>query len=282
MKPNTLITLIVGIAIIGGASYFFTSNKHTSPSVSHTVKLPIKKPKIKQPTASVKKSEVGTTKSVQSSVFDYSNVNNTTEKKQVFFDALRPIIKNQNKLIEDRRQKILLEKENNTNTQWLYEVADKYDVEWSDDKPNWDQLLRRVDVIPLELVMAQAANESAWGASRFAKKGNNLFGQWCFTKGCGIVPGQRDSGANHEVRKFSSINASVTSYMHNLNTSRAYKGLRKLRAKHRSIKKPVDGHTLANGLIKYSSRGKAYVKEIQSMIKTNKKLMHRSVRKKAL
>jgi len=282
MKFNTLLSLIAGIVIIAGASYFFIQDKQTPPSVSQTIKLSIKKPETKQPTASVKKSEVSTEKSVQSSIFDYSNVKNTTEKKQVFFDALRPIIKNQNKLIEERRQKILLEKETNTNTQWLHEVADKYDVEWSDEKPDWDQLLRRVDIIPLELVMAQAANESACGSSRFAKKGNNLFGQWCFTKGCGIVPGQRDSGANHEVRKFSSINASVTSYMHNLNTSRAYKDLRKLRAKYRSIKKPIDGHTLANGLIKYSSRGKAYVNEIQSMIKTNKKLMHRSIKPKAL
>ena len=121
--------------------------------------------------------------------------------------------------------------------------------------------------------MAQAANESAWGLSRFAQKGNNLFGQWCFKKGCGIVPGQRNAGANHEVRKFASINDSVASYMHNLNTGRAYKDLRKLRATLRSTNAAVDGHTLAKGLIKYSSRGKAYVKEIQSMIKTNMTLM---------
>jgi len=39
--------------------------------------------------------------------------------------------------------------------------------------------------------MAQAANESAWGLSRFAQKGNNLFGKRCVKKGCGIVTDQR-------------------------------------------------------------------------------------------
>ena len=39
------------------------------------------------------------------------------------------------------------------------------------------ELLRRVDVIPPSLVLAQGAIESGWGTSRFARQGNNLYGQ---------------------------------------------------------------------------------------------------------
>lgn len=269
MKANTFLTLFIGIALIGGASYFFTQDKK-DPATEVALPIPTAKPDI----SIIKKAEAKSINAFQASVFDYSNVKNTIEKKQVFFDTLRPIIIKQNQLIEQQRAKILLAQQNDNNYIWLQTIADKYNVDWSNDKPNWKRLLNRIDTIPDELVMAQAANESAWGLSRFAQKGNNLFGQWCFKKGCGIVPGQRNTGANHEVRKFASINDSVASYMHNLNTGRAYKDLRKLRAALRSTNASVDGHTLAKGLIKYSSRGKAYVKEIQSMIKTNKSLMN--------
>jgi len=205
--------------------------------------------------------------------FDYSNIKNVTEKKQIFFDTLRPIIENQNQIIRDNRQHALFARDHDIDIDWLTDIANKYNIEWDNSSPQWDSLLNRMDTIPVELVMSQAANESAWGTSRFAKKGNNLFGQWCFKKGCGIVPGQRDAGTKHEVKKFDSINSSVASYMHNINTTRAYKSLRSIRSELRSQNKPVDAMVLATGLEKYSSRGQAYVKEIQSMIKTNLPLM---------
>lgn len=205
--------------------------------------------------------------------FDYSTVKNTSEKKQVFFNTLRPIIENQNQFIRDNRQHVLFARKHNTDLEWLKNIAEKYKIEWDSNNPPWEQLLVRLDTIPIELVMTQAANESAWGQSRFAQQGNNLFGQWCFKKGCGIIPGQRDSGSKHEVKKFDTINMSVASYMHNINTTRAYKELRTIRAQLRSQNKPVDATTLATGLLRYSSRGKEYVKEIQSMIKTNLPLM---------
>jgi len=268
MKSNTVLTLLIGITIIGGSSYFFTQNKNTD-----STKVSIENSTSKPTLSIFKEEKIKSIDVFQANIFDYSNVKNTAEKKQVFFDTLRPIIISQNQLINDQREKVLLAQQNNENQDWLQPLAEKYNVSWSNDRPNWKQLLTHIDIIPTELVMAQAANESAWGLSRFAQKGNNLFGQWCFKKGCGIVPGQRDTGANHEVRKFSSINDSVASYMHNLNSGRAYKDLRNLRANLRASSKSVSGHILATGLTKYSSRGKAYVKEIQSMIQTNKRLM---------
>lgn len=205
----------------------------------------------------------------QADTFDYSDVNHVSEKKQIFFDTLRPIVENQNQIIRDTRQHVLFARQYETDYEWVESIAKKYKVEWNPEDPDWDTLLFRIDTIPVELVMTQAANESAWGTSRFAQKGNNLFGQWCFSAGCGIVPEQRDSGSSHEVKKFDNINQSVSSYMHNINTTRAYKGLRKVRLQHRKQNKPLDAISLATGLEKYSTRGKEYVKEIQSMIKTN-------------
>jgi Bax protein len=132
------------------------------------------------------------------------------------------------------------------------------------------QLKTKVNFIPAALILAQAANESAWGTSRFAREGNNFFGQWCFSKGCGIVPNSRNSGANHEVASFDSPLGSVKSYIRNLNSHPTYALLRTLRQQSIDDGQRVSGELLAQGLIGYSERGEEYVKEIQSMIRYNK------------
>lgn len=131
------------------------------------------------------------------------------------------------------------------------------------------ELQKRIDIIPVSLILAQAANESAWGTSRFAKEGNNYFGQWCFVEGCGIVPAGRDDGKVHEVARFDSIGDSVRSYIRNLNTHPAYEEFRELRAQLRSEGKPVTGEALANGLLPYSQRGQHYVDVLKAMIRVN-------------
>lgn len=141
------------------------------------------------------------------------------------------------------------------------------------DHQAWTRLLRRVDVIPVKLVLAQAANESAWGTSRFAREGNNLFGQWCFTKGCGMVPIRRAEGASHEVALFTTPAASVRAYMLNLNSGGAYEHFRKIRIGLKRMNKPQSAIVLAAGLEKYSERGRDYVRSIRDMIRGNENLM---------
>jgi Bax protein len=209
----------------------------------------------------------------QADEFDYSAVENTREKKQLFFDTLRPIVIHENNVIRSQREKILAAKQANKSAPWIEALAEDHKLEWDNENPDWDTLLHHIDTIPRELVMIQAANESAWGQSRFAQQGNNLFGEWCFTDGCGLVPSQRNSDAGHEVRTFDSINDSVASYLHNLNTSHAYADLRDIRADLRANNQPYDALTLAEGLSQYSTRGEEYVEEIQSMIRSNLALM---------
>ena len=137
------------------------------------------------------------------------------------------------------------------------------------DQGFFSRLLSRVDSLPESLVLAQAANESAWGTSRFARQGNNLFGQWCFKPGCGLVPQARDDEAFHEVAKFSSVQGSINAYFANLNSHPAYEPVREIRGCLRQQQARVTGVALAEGLEQYSSRGYAYIDELQAMIRFN-------------
>jgi len=121
----------------------------------------------------------------------------------------------------------------------------------------------------VSLALAQAANESAWGTSRFAREGNNYFGQWCFEPGCGLVPENRASGKTHEVARFSSPAESVKAYIENLNSNSAYEALRSQRAKQGESSSPIGGMALSNGLLNYSERGQDYVHDIQGLIQNN-------------
>lgn len=193
------------------------------------------------------------------------------EKKKAFFSFLKPLIQQANAAVLAERQQILKWQESgHIEEQQLTQLLEKYRVKATDPEAQQAALLNRIHTIPPSLVMAQAANESAWGTSRFAREGNNLFGQWCFSKGCGLVPSSRNSGANHEVAKFSSPANSVASYIRNLNSHPSYKELRALRRQELSNKKHSTGMTLAAGLLKYSERGEEYVEEIRAMIRHNK------------
>jgi len=204
---------------------------------------------------------------------DMSHLVDVKDKKQRFFNFMRPIVIEENNKVLKLREKLIAAKKANNNQSFVAQIAEDYSVEWEAGKENWAKLLERVDAVALEVVLAQSANESAWGQSRFATQGNNFFGQWCYKKGCGIVPKRRDKGTRHEVAKFSSVNRSVRSYIKNINTGRVYAPLRQIRKKNRASGKKPDATAQAGGLVKYSQRREAYVKEIRSMIRYNRKLM---------
>lgn len=210
----------------------------------------------------------------QDSLPDFSGYSDVTEKKAAFFAFLYPriVLVNSRVLIERQNLLTLRDKPalSDGELNWLTDQATRLRV---DAEPGSDAmfiaLTRRLDAIPPSLILAQAANESAWGTSRFARKGNNLFGQWCFSKGCGLVPASRVEGATHEVAQFGSPYGSVRAYVENLNSHPSYSTLRKLRIEHRTDGKRADGISLAAGLVNYSERGQPYVHEIRGMIRFN-------------
>ncbi len=197
-------------------------------------------------------------------------------RKQAFFDFMTPLVHRANDAVLEKRhrlQSIILKNDPSQNDQaWLKSQADFYGMDSFDFNQAADRtaLLKRMDKVPTALALAQGANESAWGTSRFARQGNNYFGQWCFTEGCGLIPKQRSKGAIHEVRTFKHPYDSVVSYIHNLNSHNTYAELRNIRAQARTANKPLTGLEMAEGLVNYSARKHQYVKELQSMIRYNK------------
>ncbi len=211
---------------------------------------------------------------------DFTQYTDVKEKKKAFFDFLRPMVQEENRRIKAERAKIKsLFADYNQNkvisesdSEWLLAIAEDLRMKDFDitDIEQRNTLLRRKDIVPASLFLAQAANESSWGTSRFAREANNLFGQWCFTPGCGVVPAQRAEGEKHEVQSFETVNDAVNSYVRNLNGHNAYKDLREIRMEIRTEGDVPDGQSLAEGLLNYSDRREEYVKEIQSMIRVNK------------
>ena len=206
---------------------------------------------------------------------DFSVYQQASEKKQAFFTFLQPLVQQENtRILQQRRKLISLQSKvvlTPADVKWLKQMAMFYRI--NDDtrpaKQIVDQLLMRVDIIPVSLALSQSANESAWGTSRFAVKGNNLFGQWCYRAGCGLVPANRSSNAKHEVARYKSPSDSVKSYLYNLNTHKAYQPLRELRWQQRQQQKQPTGAMLVAGLQHYSSRGDAYIRELRMMMRSN-------------
>ena len=197
-------------------------------------------------------------------------------KKALFFKTILPVVLEENDEIGRMRQRaqalfsaglhVVGEKQ----LRWLEAIAKEYRVKGDLTQPETQSLLlRRLDQTPVSLALAQAANESGWGSSRFALDANNLYGQWTFKAGKGLVPANRDAGLNHAIRIFPSLRESVKSYLYNINVSFAYEGLRRLREDMRREGLGINGYLLAGGLVRYSERGEEYVQEIRSIIRGN-------------
>lgn len=220
---------------------------------------------------------------IKSSLPDFKSNKSVKLKKRAFFNFLKPYVVYENNLILKQRAYIneqfhLLKTQDSLNQDDIA-LLNKYLQDYrciNTDLSNPEtlkELLVHVDIIPQELALVQAALESSWGSSYFTKVANNLFGQWCFTPGCGIVPRARRQGDTHEVEKFKTIDLSVRSYMLFLNSHPAFELLRKERAINRLHKEKPSALLMANGLMEYSARGKAYILDIKSMIRSNKKLI---------
>ena len=204
---------------------------------------------------------------------DFSQYRDVKEKKRAFFDFLRPLAEQANiQVLRLREELSQINPQRITKQQAvrLKRLARIYKIKTDDSAEQLGLLLRKIQIIPEALVLAQAANESAWGTSRFAVEGNNLFGQWCFKAGCGLVPNGRPAGEKYEVRLFKTPQDSVSAYVRNLNSHGGYIDLRKIRECLLTSQQEVTGRALASGLLHYSSRGVEYINEIKQLIRVNR------------
>ena len=203
-------------------------------------------------------------------------------KKRIFFRAMAPLALRSNELIlRDRERLVELAGQLGRTGElsaddrvWLARLAAGYGVAESEDAAIdtsvLDELMLRVDVVPVSLVLSQCAEESGWGTSRFAAEGNALFGQWSWG-GKGIKPEQQRQGmGDYRIAAFETPLASVMAYMKNLNTHAAYAGLRAKRAEMRAAGSRISGWELAETLDRYSERGQAYVESLHGIMRVNK------------
>lgn len=188
------------------------------------------------------------------------------ELKKSFVDHVSPIIKKENEnILKDRSrltkivQKVSAGKElTREEREWAEELHVRYKM----DGWNPKELLKRVDIVPVAIAVSQAALESGWGTSRFAKEANALFGQKTTSKDS--IDSQTDRYA-----RFNDFRDSIESYMRNLNSHKAYDEFRSQRAQMRQSDKGFDTKGLINTLLKYSTRGKEYVKHVKQIMSSN-------------
>lgn len=204
---------------------------------------------------------------------DLQRIRQPGERKAMFIKTALPLILHANEIIRFERARITALRDkaaegmelDEAETAWLERVADEYGLE----KPSFARLLRRVDVIPPSLALAQAAEESGWGTSRFAHEGNAIFGQRTWRRHSGIVPEQRGEGETFKVRVFEQLIDGVRSYTRNLNGHFAYDEFRRAREAQRNRGARPDGYALAAALSKYSERGDNYIETIRTIIRVN-------------
>jgi uncharacterized FlgJ-related protein len=211
------------------------------------------------------------------------------EKKEGFYRLMLPLVLYANELVLKRREELkdarariaggdaltAEELESVRDGAVLLRVVDEEqagtldagDAGWV---PLIDDMLYRLDIVPPGLALGQAAYESGYGTSRFARQGNSLFGQWTYG-GEGIKPEQqRQSLGDHRIAAFEWPFDSVRGYYINLFSHPAYEDFRRLRAELREAGKPLDSLVLADGLIRYSERGQDYVDGLKGIIRVNK------------
>ena len=199
---------------------------------------------------------------------EIKKIGNTKKRKEMFIKIILPLIVKENTKIRIDRKRLftILNKNSNTNIEkkWLEKKYKQYGARQND----LSTLKVRMDEIPVSLAIAQAAKETGWGTSRFALKGNALFGQWTWS-GDGLKPKNAEEGKDHKVMKFHSLQLSVRAYLRNLNTHSSYKNLRKARTEHRNRNIPLDSLALAEHLDKYAETGNQYIEVLQKIIDQN-------------
>jgi Bax protein len=209
---------------------------------------------------------------------DFDQLQDVKLKKKLFYLITLPIIHESNRLIlEDREMVINIEKKflradlNENEVNETVRLAVKYKLDYSTiDLKLYRDLKQRINIIPVSLALAQAIVESGWGQSRFALKGNALYGQWTTNEQKGIIPEDRDEDKTHAVRKFENLQQSVQAYMHNINTHRAYYSFRVVRRIAERVQYTDPISAKVKFLAAYAEIGQEYVDKLELIIESNK------------
>ncbi len=218
--------------------------------------------------------------------YDENNLTSLTEldvsylkdNKKKFVRTVLPLIINENQKILSVRNNLLLLKNklsnnyslNKSELQILKKLSKSHKIKFNNSHKLdvINNLLKKVDIIPNSIVLAQAAIESGWGSSRFAQDFNALFGEYTYDNDKGVVPLERENGEDHLIKAFNSYNSSVESYFNNINSHYAYEQFRELRKVMRERNNFSNVTLLVDKLDTYAE-DENYIQTIRSVIKNN-------------
>jgi len=200
------------------------------------------------------------------------------ERKVLFISALLPVILDVNqRVMIDREQLVQLRDRVSEDASslsafdrvWLQRLAERYEMPIDQiDVAQLDQLLRRVDVVPPSMAIAQSGIESGWGTSFAARNGNALFGQ-IQAVGQHAVAVSWKPGAGMP-QPFANVGEATEAYVINLNTHPAYAAFRNERAAMRDRGETPDGYKLIGQLLRYSERGLGYVQFVRQVMREDR------------
>ncbi|MGF1630526.1 MAG: glucosaminidase domain-containing protein [Kiloniellaceae bacterium] len=203
---------------------------------------------------------------------DMARVDDAETRKALFVRSLLPLVLQANRELQRARGKVMAALDAQaegqlgaTDALWLESVTYWYGAEAGDAA----DLLSRIDAVPPSLALAQAAQESGWGTSRFAQRANALFGQRSWgDDAIGLTPAEAER-KDFKVRAFPDLMSAVRAYLHNLNSHAAYQELRDRRARARALGVPLHALELVHGLQSYSEEGPDYIAALSELIRSN-------------
>lgn len=120
-------------------------------------------------------------------------------------------------------------------------------------------------IIPREILLAQAIIESDYGTSRFSEVANNLFGIRTYDLSEPHVKPLNNPTSDFGLKKYKNKCDSVSDYINVLNNSFAFEYFRELRYK-MILDKNIDVYTLVQTLDRYASNPE-YVKILTKKIR---------------
>jgi len=194
------------------------------------------------------------------------------ERKALFITALLPVILEVNQRVMGEREQLLFLRDKLTGKGsltvveriWLEQLADRYET--TADKV--DELVRRVDIVPPSMALAQSGIESGWGTSFAARTGNALFGQiQAGGRHAVSVPWKPGAGMP---QPFTNVGEAAEAYVTNLNTHAAYQAFRVERAAMRTRGEAPDGYRLIGQLLRYSELGQQYVGFVRQVMREDR------------
>ena len=194
-----------------------------------------------------------------------------SERKALFMTALLPVILEVNQRVMAEREELLFLRDklkgadlSTSERAWLEQLADRYETPL--DK--LEELVRRVDVVPPSMAIAQSGIESGWGTSFAARTGNALFGQIQSVGRHSVsVPWKPGNGMP---QPFNTVGEAADAYVINLNTHPAYSAFRLERAGMRARGETPDGYRLIGQLLRYSELGQQYVGFVRQVMREDK------------